>query len=77
MLKQSFLITEVILNGSFFLGMAIVVFHLSIGVLSYMYIILHLLCVSYVTVPAGVRELLECDCTGRCVMSFVQVLTLV
>ena len=30
-----------------------------IGTLRYMYIILHLLCVSYVTVPAGVRELLE------------------
>ena len=33
------------------------------GVLRYIYIIilvlLHLLCVSYVTVPAGVRELLE------------------
>ena len=34
-----------------------------IGALKYMYIILHQLCVSYVTVPAGVRELLECDCT--------------
>ena len=30
-----------------------------IGALRYMYIILHPLCVSYVTVPAGVRELLE------------------
>ena len=35
-----------------------------IGALKYMYIILHLLCVSYVTVPAGVRELLERGCTG-------------
>ena len=28
----------------------------------YQFIILHLLFVSYVTVPAGVREPLECDC---------------
>ena len=30
-----------------------------IAALRHMYIILHLLCVSYVTIPAGVRELLE------------------
>ncbi|PUU74266.1 hypothetical protein B9Z19DRAFT_1093219 [Tuber borchii] len=30
--------------------------------LRYMYIILHSRCVSYVTVPAGVRELLEREC---------------
>ena len=54
----------------FFSNMAMVVFHVMsdsgvIGVLRYMYIILHLLCVSYVTVPARVPELLECDCTGE------------
>ena len=67
MSKQSFLIIEAILNGSFFLGMVMGIFHMLdsgvVGLLRYMYIILHLLCVSYVTVPAGVRELLECDCT--------------
>ena len=51
----------------FFLGLGMVVFHMSdsggIGALRYMYIILHLLCVSYVTVPAGVGEPLECKCT--------------